>query len=312
MWKATVEIGFKGVREGNAQQKGEGMTYWEKWRVEIENIGVEFNGKKTENIYQAAIIITVGKDGIPRICRYDCANCIFRGLIGGIGCVCNAMEWLKSEAEPEEKRMTNREKNKERLDELGLGDSSDFIIACRIAVRKNGDVDLCDQIPCHDCIFGYGNCIEEAKKWLEDEAEPDKQAQEKKNKEKNSTPKHKLFISCPTKGRTVENIKKSFEILKRTAEAYSGEVLGVVNPYEPKIFENDADRIRSLGDSIKLMADADYFITIEKFWEHTECGVENNIAGEYGVKRMLAMTEFVAPDVIEKSKNMVRNPYYNG
>lgn len=212
----------------------------------------------------------------------------------------------------EKEIMTNREKNKERLDELGLGDSSDFIIACRIAVRKNGDVDLCDQIPCHDCIFGYGNCIEEAKKWLEDEAEPDKQAQEKKNKEKNSTPKHKLFISCPTKGRTVENIKKSFEILKRTAEAYSGEVLGVVNPYEPKIFENDADRIRSLGDSIKLMADADYFITIEKFWEHTECGVENNIAGEYGVKRMLAMTEFVAPDVIEKSKNMVRNPYYNG
>lgn len=129
---------------------------------------------------------------------------------------------------------------------------------------------------------------------------------------KPTVPKHKLFISCPMKDRTEESIKKSFEVLKRTAEAYTGEALKVVNPYEPKTFESDADRIRSMGDSIKLIADADYFITVDRFWEHTECGVENNIAGECGVKRMLAMTEFAAPDVIEKSKNMIRNPYYNG
>lgn len=197
--------------------------------------------------------------------------------------------------------MTNIEKNEKRLDELGLGDSSVSEIAHRIAVGKNGNVILCAQTPCCDCIFGSGSfdCHKEKKKWLKDEAEPDK-------------PEHKLFISCPTKGRTEESIKKSFEVLKRTAEAYTGEALEVVNSYEPKTFESDADHIRSLGDSIKLMADADYFITIDRFWEHTECGVENNIAGEYGVKRMLAMTELAAPDVFDKSKNMVRNPYYNG
>lgn len=124
-------------------------------------------------------------------------------------------------------------------------------------------------------------------------------------------PKHKLFISCPTKDRTEESIKKSFEVLKRTAEAYAGEALEVVNPYEPKTFESDADRIRSMGDSIKLIADADHFITVDRYWEHTECGVEGLIAGEYGMKRMLAMTEFAAPDVLKKSKNLVRNPYYN-
>lgn len=124
-------------------------------------------------------------------------------------------------------------------------------------------------------------------------------------------PKHKLFIACPTKGRTEESIKKSFEVLKRTAEAYSGEALEVVNPYEQKTFKSDADRIRSMGDSIKLIADADYFITVDRFWEHMECGVEDQIAGGCSVKRMLAMTEFAAPDVIEKSKNLVRNPYYN-
>lgn len=32
-------------------------------------------------------------------------------------------------------------------------------------------------------------------------------------------PEHKLFISCPMKGRTEENIKKSFEVMKRTAAA---------------------------------------------------------------------------------------------
>ena len=210
--------------------------------------------------------------------------------------------------------MTNKEKNKERFDELGLGDSSDFTIAYRIAVRENGDVGLCIQTPCVDCIFynGYWNCHKEKIKWLESEATTDELASEKKNEKKDSAPKHKLFISCPTKGRTEESIKKSFEVLKRTAEAYTGKTLEVVNPYEPKIFENDADRIRSMGDSIKLIADADYFITVDRFWEHTECGVENNIAGECGAKRMLAMTEFAAPDVIEKSKNMIRNPYYNG
>lgn len=129
---------------------------------------------------------------------------------------------------------------------------------------------------------------------------------------KPTVPKHRLFISCPMKDRTEKDIKRSFEVLKRTAEAYTGKSLQVINPYKPKTFKSDADRIRSMGDSIKLIADADYFITVDRFWEHTECGVENNIAGEYGVKRMLAMTEFVAPDVIERSKNMVRNPYYNG
>lgn len=214
--------------------------------------------------------------------------------------------------------MTNEEKNKKRFDELGLKNYSTDTVAHRIAIRKNGKITLCELISCWDCSFcKYIDCYKAKANWLESETKPNEpmlknEDEEIKTEEKDSIPKHKLFISCPTKGRTEESIKKSFEALKRTAEAYTGEALEVVNPYEPRTFENDADHIRSLGDSIKLMADADYFITVDKFWEHTECGVENNIAGEYGVKRMLAMTEFAAPDVFDKSKNMVRNPYYNG
>ena len=77
--------------------------------------------------------------------------------------------------------MTNREKNKKRFDELGLGDLSDFEIARHIAVRKNGDVDLCElETQCQDCIFKRGHCVEDAEKWITDEAEQEKPAPEKK------------------------------------------------------------------------------------------------------------------------------------
>lgn len=78
--------------------------------------------------------------------------------------------------------MTNEDKNEKRLDELGLGDLPASEIAHHIAVMKNGEIVLCAQIPCHDCIFCGGNCDKECKEWLEDEAEPDKTAPEEKEK----------------------------------------------------------------------------------------------------------------------------------
>ena len=78
--------------------------------------------------------------------------------------------------------MTNKEKNKKRFDELGLGGLTTSEIARRIAVRKNGDVDLCSLILCHDCIFECRHCVEKADEWLEDEAKPEKPAPEEKEK----------------------------------------------------------------------------------------------------------------------------------
>ena len=118
---------------------------------------------------------------------------------------------------------------------------------------------------------------------------------------KHVIPEHKLFISCPMKGRTEENIKKSFEVMQRIAEAYTGETLEVVNHYEPKTFESDADRILSLSDSIRLMAEADYFITFENYFEYRGCSVENRVAALYGLKIISAMTKFAAPDVLDKA-----------
>lgn len=158
------------------------MTYWEKWRVEIENIGVEWNGKKPKDINQAANLIAVGKDGTLRMCRGfcdNCADCIFYST-ENITCVRKAREWLNSEVETEKKGMTNREKNEKKLDELGFRDFPNNETAYCFAVRKNGDVVSCAQIPCCECIFRSPTCDKERREWLDDEAEPDKPAPEKK------------------------------------------------------------------------------------------------------------------------------------
>lgn len=79
--------------------------------------------------------------------------------------------------------MTNKEKNEKRFDELGIGDLPAREIAHRIAVMKNGEMVLCAQIPCHDCIFYGGNCDKESQEWLEDEAEPEKKEEKMENDE---------------------------------------------------------------------------------------------------------------------------------
>ena len=71
--------------------------------------------------------------------------------------------------------MTNREKCADRLDEFWFGDLSDNDVANLIAVKKNGDLDLCSRVWCHDCIFEGENCVLKAREWLNSEAEPDKE-----------------------------------------------------------------------------------------------------------------------------------------
>lgn len=111
--------------------------------------------------------------------------------------------------------------------------------------------------------------------------------------------KHKLFISCPMRGRSENDIRKSFEKMQKVAEAYTGELLEVVNPYEPKTCSSDAEAISCLADGIKLMANADYFITVENFWQHRGCCIEHHVAALYGLKPMLAHPQYVAPDVVD-------------
>ena len=114
-------------------------------------------------------------------------------------------------------------------------------------------------------------------------------------------PKHKLFISCPMAGRAEEDIRKSLEMMLRIAEVYTGETLQIVNPYKLRQCKNAADRIRCWSDSIKLMAEADYFIGLDKLYRVRGCNIcsmEYSTAREYGMKMFTVSFDEIAPDLL--------------
>lgn len=90
----------------------------------------------------------------------------------------------------------------------------------------------------------------------------------------------KLFISAPMKGRTEAQIRATVEQMHHIAEAVFGEGLEVIQTYisdDPPADANQA--VWYLGESIKKMADADYFIGIydeEKAFRG--CAIENLVA----------------------------------
>lgn len=96
--------------------------------------------------------------------------------------------------------------------------------------------------------------------------------------------KKKLFISCPMKGRTEENIKKSMAKMHKIAEAVFEQELDVIDTYiedEPPVGINPG--IWYLGKSIEMMAEADYFIGAFHGTHYRGCGTEADIAMSYGI-----------------------------
>lgn len=95
----------------------------------------------------------------------------------------------------------------------------------------------------------------------------------------------KLFISCPMKGRTDENIKKSMEQMHKLAEILCGEELEVIDSFiEENAPENSKAAVWYLGKSIQLLAQADYFVGVgyQDFWKG--CAIERQVAASYNIK----------------------------
>lgn len=110
----------------------------------------------------------------------------------------------------------------------------------------------------------------------------------------------KLFISCPMKGRTEENIRNSMERMHKIAEATFGEELAVIQTYIPgEAPDVKHPRVWYLGESIKMMAEADYFIGIGYESAFTGCCVEYNVAQEYGIPYVNVNMRIVMPDAWE-------------
>lgn len=114
----------------------------------------------------------------------------------------------------------------------------------------------------------------------------------------------KLFISAPMKGRTEAQIRATMEQMHHIAEAVFGEELEVIQTYisdDPPADANQA--VWYLGESIKKMADADYFIGIyDEDKGYRGCIIENLVAKNYSIPSYLVNVSYVAPDIIEQKR----------
>lgn len=144
--------------------------------------------------------------------------------------------------------MTNKEKNKKRFDELGLGGFTTSEIAQRIAVRKNGDVVLCDlQTPFQDCIFKCDeHCIEKTKEWLADEAEPEKPVPEKKE-EKMEKDKIKVgdTVKVKMKNRMREGETGTVRTINRAKNGTEFYVQFDGESFLYKFYEHEIEKVKS-------------------------------------------------------------------
>lgn len=114
----------------------------------------------------------------------------------------------------------------------------------------------------------------------------------------------KLFISCPMKGRTEENIKKSMEKMHKMAEIIFDQELEVIPTYiEDNPPENNNQSVWYLGKSIQLLAEADFFIGIDYSNYFKGCEIENIVARSYGIKNVSVNMYDLMPDAAKIETN---------
>lgn len=100
----------------------------------------------------------------------------------------------------------------------------------------------------------------------------------------------KLFISCPMRKRSEEDIRKTFDKLHRIAEAVFDKELEVI----PTYFE---------GNPPANVNEALWYLGIfDEAREFRGCIIENIAAKNYGIPFYLVNLGNAAPDVIERRK----------
>ena len=115
----------------------------------------------------------------------------------------------------------------------------------------------------------------------------------------------KLFISCPMRGRTEEQIRNSMDQMHKIAEAIFDEKFEVIDTW---IADNapacNREQLWYLGKSIQMMSEADASIGVyDDQKEFDGCIVENYTAKLYGIPQYLVNLAYVAPDIIERRLN---------
>lgn len=125
----------------------------------------------------------------------------------------------------------------------------------------------------------------------------------------------KVFVSIPLKGRTKEQIQDSLDKIKGAVEGLLDSEVEILHQDLKDLpdFDKDEaeDSLEFLGKDLALMADADYFATIECNWDYRHCCLEEDIfrrykcVGDYAREKdnmMKFSVNIIAPDVVKKEK----------
>lgn len=114
--------------------------------------------------------------------------------------------------------------------------------------------------------------------------------------------KKRLYISCPMKGRTEETIRHSMARMHKMAEAVFDQELEVIPTYVKHTPpENANNAVYCLGESIKKMAEADYFIGVDYSVAFKGCEAERVIACLYDIP-VHTIPLSMMPDALETEK----------
>lgn len=113
----------------------------------------------------------------------------------------------------------------------------------------------------------------------------------------------KIYISMPMRGRTDENIQKSFDKVEKLARILLDDDVAVVNPFKPRAKKSDDIPIRhdvqALGESISLMSLADHMFYVDDYYCYPGCNIEKDVCANYGIPCTSLRLDQICPDVVE-------------
>lgn len=117
----------------------------------------------------------------------------------------------------------------------------------------------------------------------------------------NTNTKKKLFISCPMKGRTEDAIRHDMDRLHKMAEIVFDQELEVIPTYIEHVPPETRNKaIWCLGESVKKMSDADYFIGVTDAYGVRGCRVEAEVARVYEIPSYFVSAYQFMPEAFEQ------------
>ena len=96
----------------------------------------------------------------------------------------------------------------------------------------------------------------------------------------------KIFISCPMKNRTKEEIENTIELMKNTAKKELGNEVEFINTIvqDKAPYETNNQAIWYLGKSIEILSQCQAIVCLKDVDNYNGCFIEKEIAKRYGLQ----------------------------